>query len=181
MHRVNCSYLRFPTHNRLKMKGFTAACAIVAAFGVAVQAESVVPWPEHGSIKLNTGKSPSQIKLELPGCLTVDVDWAHDRVTAQKATDADPTVIEGTERMRQDGGSMVVLITLEDGHSHIIVNAEADSGNLDTRMLSLPIEGCPISKLRVTSPNGGDLGSVNVGVSEEIQKLYFEQMLGASA
>lgn len=156
------------------------ALAFLAVFGAAVQAESEVPWPEHGSIKVGIPKSPVQLNLELPGCLKVSIDWKSDQVRFEKAGDSQASPIDGTDRMREDGGQLVTLFTLEDNKAHIIVYTEVGDGSLDTRMTSVPISGCPLSKLHISSPTPEALKDVSVGVSDEIRALYLQRM-GATA
>lgn len=162
------------------MRSLAAAFIGLVVLGTSVQGKLDVPWPEHGSIKLITPKSPSQLSMELPGCLTIAVDWQANRVEVRKEGDAEPTVLAGGERLQAEGGQLVTLLTLEAGQAHVIVNAEDSSGSLDSRMHSFPIPQCPISRLRVSSSSNGDLTGIRVGVSKEIEDLYL-QSLGFSS
>lgn len=156
------------------MRSLAAAFIGIVALEATVQAKVEVLWPEHGSIKLITPKSPSQLNMELPGCLTIAIDWQGDRVEIKKEGDTDPMVVEGGERLRAEGGQLVTLLTLEQGQAHVIVNAEDSKGDFDSRMRSFPISQCPISRLRVSSNSGEKLSNINVGISKEIEDLYLQ-------
>lgn len=148
------------------------ALALLALLGVGVQAELEVVWPEHGSIKASIPKSPAEVNFDLPGCLSISVNWKNDQVSVQKHGESKPVILNGTHNMREEGGQLVVLLTLEAGQAFIIANVETTDGSLSARTVSLPMQKCPISKLRITSPDSGEIKGVIVAVSEEIYDMY---------
>ncbi|KAL8433550.1 hypothetical protein ACSSS7_003841 [Eimeria intestinalis] len=154
------------------------AAAYIAFAGVALASNEVteVQWPENGAIKVGMPKSPANLSLEVPGCLTVKLDWPSDSVTVQKSGNAQAFPLQGGERMRRDGGQLVTLLNRESGKVHVITYVEATDGSFDSRMLSLDLPQCTLTKLRISSSTPEQLKDVTVAVSAEIEKLYREAM-----
>ncbi|KAL8453111.1 hypothetical protein Emed_000981 [Eimeria media] len=160
----------------LRLPFLAAACAAFASGAFASTEDTEVQWPENGAIKVGVPKSPPSLTIDVPGCLTVKVDWAQDSVTLQTHGDSRTTPLPGSERMRQDGGQLVTLLNRENGQVHVITYVEATDGSFDSRVATVNVEQCALSKLRLSSPTPEQLKDVTVGVSAEIEQLYREAL-----
>ncbi|KAL8442528.1 hypothetical protein Emag_006401 [Eimeria magna] len=159
----------------LRLPFIAAACAAFAGVAIASAEETEVQWPENGAIKLGVPKSPPNLTIDIPGCFTIQLDWANDSVTLQMSGGKAVNLV-GSERMRSDGGQLVALMNRENGQVHVITYVEASDGSFDSRMVSPKTEQCALSKIRVSSPTPEQLKDVTVGVSAEIEQLYREAM-----
>ncbi|CDI83092.1 hypothetical protein, conserved [Eimeria praecox] len=159
------------------MRSLGAISAILAAFLSSADAvtekipsfgEKSIPWPENGSIKFSTPTSPPKITVDVVSCFKVNVDFAENSVQVQKPS-GEPITLPATERLRPEGGQLVVLISMFGGENHVIVNAEDETGAFQTRMQSFPAVDCKLSRVSVTGPDGVELPSdAHVAISQEI-------------
>ncbi|CDJ48549.1 hypothetical protein, conserved [Eimeria brunetti] len=156
------------------MKSFGAISAILAVFLSSADAavKKTVMWPENGSIKFSTPTSPAKISVDLVDCTKVDVNFA-DNVVQVHAPGGETHTLDASERLRADGGELVVLFSQFGGQGHVIVNAEDLAGGFETRMLSFALPQCKISRVRATGIEGSPVPTDgHVAISEEIVKAF---------
>ncbi|KAL8428214.1 hypothetical protein Efla_005316 [Eimeria flavescens] len=154
----------------LSLPLLASACAFLAGFAAAAPIE--VTWPENGAIKFSMTKAPPSLKLELPDCLSLSLDFGADQVQVSRAGQSELTILSGSEKMKPEGGQVVVLFNLENSVVHVIAYVETPDGSFDSRMSTLNIAECPLTMLRVSSATPADLKDMSVFVSEEIEQLY---------
>lgn len=179
MQLFNCSCSPLPpTYST--MRGPAVACIALGLLGAAINGEAAaagketIMWPDHGTIKLGVPKSPPYLILDLPGCLTLSMNWAENNTEIKKASGGNITILEGHENARKDGGELVVLITKDSTNVNVLVDAEIESGLLEARRAQIPIESCLISQLVVSSPTPEMLKDVYAAVSQEIKDVYMQ-------
>ncbi|KAL8275824.1 hypothetical protein Esti_000387 [Eimeria stiedai] len=173
LHRpFHCTSVYSTAMAPLRLPFLAAGYAALAAVAIASNDVTEVQWPENGAIKVGMPKSPANLTVDLQGCLTVNIDWPGDSVTVHESGNS--THLPGSERMRQDGGQLVLLLNRESGQVHVVAFVEAVDGSFDSRMLTLDMQQCPLSRLRLSSPTPAQLKDVTVGVSVEIEHLYRE-------
>lgn len=153
------------------MRSLASVSIVFAAIAAGVQGKEEIQWPENGAIKLITPSAPQQVTMALPGCLTVRVDFGQDLIEVTTA-DGNKTTLPKNESLNSAGGQLVTLMSREGDSTHIIVNAESSAGGFETRMQTLNMASCLISRLNVTSPTPDRLQDVKVGVNKPIEDIY---------
>lgn len=153
------------------MKSLASVSIVLAAFAAGVQANEEIEWPNNGAIKMITPFAPQQVTVALPGCVTVEVDFQRDLIDVVTA-DGNKVTLPKSERLKNDGGQLVTLLSRDGGSTHIIVNAESAAGGFETRMQTLNVPSCHISKMDVRSPTPDKLRDVKVGVNQPIENIY---------
>lgn len=154
---------------------FSAILAVLFSTAEASTSKDVksVPWPENGSVKFSTPMSPMHIAVDLKECAKVYVNFRGNKVQVNIPGDSsNQFILEGQEKLRADGGQLVVAFSYFGGQGHVIVNAEDVSGNYETRMHSFTLPECKISRVRVTGLEGHELQDIHVGISEEIVEAF---------
>lgn len=167
----------------LTMRSFGAISAILAFCLSSAEANSGlkwVTWPENGSIKFSTPAAPQRLAVDVVDCMKVDVNFPENLVKVELPSGESLELTSG-ERLQPNGGQLVVLFSSFGGQGHVIVNGEDVAGGFDTRMSSFAVPECFISRVRVTSPDGGELPSESlVAISEEIVN-NFKKSYGAQS
>ncbi|XP_026190348.1 uncharacterized protein LOC34619240 [Cyclospora cayetanensis] len=154
------------------MKNFALFASLLSLFVATAYAAKEVSWPNNGSIKVIAPKSPSHITIAVPGCVTVTIDWEDNSVQVTKHGESSSQPVGGSERLRDDGGELVVLLSRQENTTHVAVYAESVGGGFDSRLQSIEMPSCNISKLVISSPKNKNLKDFQVGVSKEIEQLY---------
>lgn len=155
----------------VNMRSLASVSIFLAAFAAGVQAKEEIPWPENGAIKMTTPSAPQQVTIALPNCVTVQVNFAQDMV-AVTTHDGMRVELQKNETLKKEGGQLVTLMSREGDSTHIIVNAESAAGGFETRMQTLNIPTCQISRMDVTSATPEKLQEVKVGVNKPIEDVY---------
>lgn len=155
----------------VNMRSLASVSIVLAALAAGVQAKEEIQWPENGAIKMITPRAPQQVTIALPGCVTVQVDFGQDLIAVTTAN-GKRTELQKSERLKNDGGQLVTLMSREGDKTHIIVNAESATGGFETRTETVNVASCLISRLDVTSPTPQKLQDVKVGVNKPIEDIY---------
>lgn len=156
------------------MRSLASVSVVLAAIAAGVQGNEEIQWPENGAIKMITPAAPQEVTIELPGCVTVQVNFGKDLIEVTTA-DGKKTALEKSERLNSAGGQLVTLMSREGDRTHIIVNAESTTGGFETRTQAFTISSCLLSRMNVTSPTPDKLRDVKVGINKPIEDIYRQQ------
>lgn len=155
------------------MRSLASVSIVLAAIAAGVQGKEEIEWPQSGAIKMITPAAPQQVTMDLPGCVTVHVDFGQDLIEVTTA-DGTKTPLPMNEHLNSAGGQLVALMLRDGDTTHIVVNAESATGGFETRMQTFPMDSCLISRLNVTSPTPERLQDVKVGINKPIEDVYRE-------